>query len=346
MAKEYLLNRDQNAVLAWLMVCMLLVAAMVTLGGYTRLSGAGLSITQWKPIHGTLPPSGQAQWEEEFSAYKQTPQFQKVNSSMTLEEFKEIYWPEYFHRLLGRLVGIALLVPFIIFLARGSLSRHVAMHVGGIFLMGALQGFIGWFMVMSGLVDNPRVSHVRLALHLTMAFAIFGLIEWLWLDLMAEHEWWKKTPHSEAITSRYDPLSLYVIWLFFYGLQVLFGAFLAGLHGGFVYNTWPTMNGKFLPDSFAGDIELVQFIHRWLAAMVVGGFVLWWCLCAEYAKNIHLTKACAAIASLLGLQFLLGVLTLINVVPLHLALAHQLGALALFASALYLLHKLVAEVKE
>jgi cytochrome c oxidase assembly protein subunit 15 len=345
MTKEFLLNRDQRSVLVWLFVCMLLVASMVTLGGYTRLSGSGLSITEWKPIHGVLPPMGNAQWGEEFAAYQQTPQFQKVNSSMTLEEFQSIYWPEYFHRLLGRLIGVAVLIPFVVFLARKSLSQSVIMHIAGIFLLGALQGFIGWFMVQSGLIDNPRVSHIRLALHLSVAFAIFGLLEWLWLDLLKEHLWWKEEARLHVDIPRFDPLSGFIIWLFAFCLQILFGAFMAGLHAGFVYNTWPMMNENWLPDSFAGNIELIQFIHRWLAAAVLGGFFIWWIMSWNYITNIRLGFTCEIMAALLVGQFILGVLTLVNIVPLYLALSHQLGALVLFAGSLFVLHRLVTEVK-
>jgi len=323
---------------------MALVAMMVTLGGYTRLSGAGLSITEWKPVHGTLPPMSATAWEEEFAAYKETPQFQKVNSTMTAQEFKIIYWPEYFHRLLGRLIGFAVLIPFIIFLARKSLARPAIMHIGGIFILGALQGFIGWFMVQSGLVDNPHVSHVRLALHLAMAFAIFGLLEWLWLEVsgcgLRVAGCGKEIKTLITLPATRTPLPGFSFWFSLLCLQIIFGAFMAGLHGGFVYNTWPTMNGKWLPESFSGDIELIQFIHRWLAAAVVGGFVLWWFYCRQYVNNMHLTKACVVMSFLLGAQFLLGVLTLIEIVPLHLALPHQFIALALFAVAVGILFKL------
>jgi heme a synthase len=345
MTEQFLINRDHRTVVVWLFVCMLFVAAMVTVGGYTRLVGAGLSITEWKPIYGTVPPASDEEWAAEFSSYQQSPQFQKVNSTMTLEEFKNIYWPEYFHRLLGRLTGIAVLIPLIVFIVRRSLSRPVVMHIGGIFLLVALQGFMGWFMVKSGLADNPRVSHIRLATHLTIAFTIFGLLEWLWLSLMVEHGWWKKKPRAPLPPSSVDPLTLFVLWLFFFCLQILFGAFMAGLHAGFAYNTWPTMNGKWIPESFAGDVELIQFIHRWLAAVVVGGFFVWWITCWRHIQNIQLTGACMTMGLLLCAQFLLGVLTLIEIVPLHLALPHQLMALVLFSGSLYLLHKLVDEVQ-
>jgi cytochrome c oxidase assembly protein subunit 15 len=345
MAKDFLISRDHVPVIAWLLVCMALVAGMVALGGYTRLSGSGLSITEWKPIHGVFPPANDQEWEEEFAAYKESPQFQKENSDMTVETFKDIYWPEYFHRLLGRAIGVVVLIPFIIFIIRGSLARSVMMHVGGIFLLGALQGFIGWFMVQSGLIDNPRVSHVRLALHLALAFAIFGLLQWLWLDVMKEHFWWKEEDHSKAARPGGDPLSFFVVWFFLLCLQILFGAFMAGLHAGFVYNSWPTMNGVWVPD-LSGDVELIQFIHRWLAALVVGGFFVWWAMYREYVINIRLEVACLMMGVLLAVQFYLGVLTLINVVPLDLALSHQLCALALFAGGIFILHQLVVEAKD
>lgn len=344
MAKEFLITRDQVPVIIWLTVCIALVVSMVALGGYTRLSGSGLSITEWKPIHGVIPPANDQEWEEEFTAYQQSPQFKKENSSMTVEEFKGIYWPEYFHRLLGRVTGIAVLIPFIIFLLRRSLSPAAATHIGGIFLLGALQGFIGWFMVQSGLIDNPRVSHIRLAMHLALAFAIFGLLEWLLLSVLKEHFWWKEQDFSKVEQPHNDPLSLFVIWFFFFCLQVLFGAFMAGLHAGYAYNTWPMMNDNWIPD-LSGDIELIQFIHRWLAVFVVGGFFIWWALCRKYIIDLRLELACMVIGIILGVQFYLGVMTLINIVPLKLALWHQLSALALFSGGIYVMHRLIAEAK-
>ncbi len=155
---------------------------MVIIGGYTRLSGSGLSITEWKPIHGTLPPLNESQWQEEFSAYQHSPQYRKINSGMTLAEFKTIFWPEYIHRLLGRIIGAVFFLPLVVFAIRGSISKRFGWRLAGIFALGGLQGLIGWLMVASGLVDNPQVSAIRLALHMGVAFAILGMVVWMAMD--------------------------------------------------------------------------------------------------------------------------------------------------------------------
>lgn len=332
-----LLHRDRKAVSAWLMLCLLLVTLMVVIGGYTRLSGSGLSITEWKPIHGTLPPLSQAEWDEEFDAYKQSPQYRKVNTGMSLDEFKTIFWPEYLHRLLGRLVGFVVLLPLAVFGLRKSFTRRFGLRIAGIFLLGGLQGLIGWLMVKSGLIDNPAVSHFRLALHLSIAFVLFALLLWTILDI--RHEPAARAPRTRA-------LCWYKSWLTLLCLQIILGAFVAGLHAGLIYNTFPTMNGQWLPDGmfmrpWLENIGLVQFLHRWMAVAVAVGFLFWWFFHKEHVKNGRLGKACSWVAVVILFQFLLGVATLLHQVPLPLALAHQFMALVLFGLGVYLLHRLV-----
>jgi heme a synthase len=334
-----LLHRDRRAVSAWLIACALLVVAMVVVGGYTRLSGSGLSITQWKPIHGIIPPIGEAQWQEEFDAYRASPQYQKINQGMTLAEFKIIFWPEYFHRLLGRMVGLVFFLPLLFFMARRSLTRRLSFRLIGIFALGGLQGVIGWLMVKSGLVNDPHVSHLRLALHLSLAFAIFGLLLWTILDIGTDKD---PSPQPVPIT--------YLLWFLLLCLQIILGAFVAGLHAGLIYNTFPTMNGEWLPGgllsmqpwylNFVENITLIQFMHRTLAVIVAGGFLLWWYSHRTYVKNAHLGKVCLGVALVIAVQFTLGVLTLLHQVPLSLALLHQAVALLLFALAVALLHGL------
>ncbi len=309
---------------------------MVFVGGYTRLSGSGLSITEWKPIHGVIPPLSMAEWEEEFTAYRASPQYLKINKGMSLDEFKTIFWPEFWHRILGRIIGAVFIVPLLFFAIRRSISKRFGLRLTGIFALGGLQGFIGWFMVASGLIDNPHVSHLRLALHLSLAFLIFALILWALLDI---HNKSPKAPH----TTKH---SLYKGWFVLLCTQIIIGAFVAGQHAGLIYNTWPTMNGQWLPselwsgETWHENLALIQFIHRKIAIFLAVSFIFWWFLYSAYVKNNHLGKAVLGIGFTLFLQFALGVATLLWQVPLWLALAHQMTALLLFAFAVNLLHKL------
>lgn len=303
---------------------------MVMVGGYTRLSGSGLSITQWKPVHGVIPPVSEADWWVEFESYRLSPQYEKINKGMSLDEFKTIYWPEYFHRLLGRAVGFLVLLPLLVFLARRSISKKLGWRLAGIFALGGLQGVVGWYMVKSGLVNDPHVSHIRLALHLSIAFAIFGWLEWTLLEVVASCRLQVASdPYSQLATRNLQ------LWFSLLCLQIVLGALVAGLHAGLVYNTFPTMNGEWLP-SF-DHLTLVQFAHRWLAVIVALGFLWWW-----YSHRDHAGfKACLAVVLLLALQFTLGVATLLYAVPLHLALLHQATALLLFGAAVWLLYATV-----
>lgn len=329
-------RRDKRVVAVWLCICLLLVASMVLVGGYTRLSGSGLSITEWKPIHGVIPPIGEAEWDEEFQSYRASPQYEKVNKGMTLEEFKVIYWPEYFHRLLGRLIGFVFLFPLLVFAARRSITRRFGLRLTAIFALGGLQGAVGWLMVASGLVDSPYVSPIRLAVHLSLAFAIFALILWALLDIV---------PSRQSPVSRLRPatgdwgLETFLFWFTLLCLQIILGALVAGMHAGLVYNTWPSMNGQFMPDSLISDgVTMVQFLHRKLAIGVAVLFIFWWYWQRLYVRENGLVRHVAMLAVVLAVQFALGVLTLLHAVPLPLALAHQMTALLLFAAATHLLH--------
>jgi heme a synthase len=333
MTKLPLIHRDRPAVIVWLVLCLALVAAMVMVGGYTRLSGSGLSITEWKPIHGVIPPLNAAEWQEEFDAYRATPQYEKINKGMSVEEFKTIFWPEFFHRLLGRLVGVVVLIPLLVFMLRRSISRPLTLRLLGIFALGGLQGALGWYMVKSGLIDDPKVSPFRLAAHLSLAFAIFGLLLWNLLAIL--------TPDTSP--RRYD--RLYLAWFSLLCLQIVLGALVAGSHAGLLYNTWPDMNGQFLPPEilepqpFLENPGLIQFLHRTLAVLVAVLFLLWWYLHRGHVKNNCLGKVCLCVAAVMAFQFLLGVMTLLHQVPLALALAHQAGGLFLFAAAIVLLRR-------
>jgi len=344
-----LIHKDRKKVIIWLSTCLFLVSLMVLLGGYTRLSGSGLSITSWKPIHGIIPPIDDAEWMEEFSAYKATPQYNLVNKGMELADFKVIFWPEFWHRVLGRTVGFVFFLPLLIFATRGSFSRQFFLRLTGIFALGGLQGAIGWIMVKSGLADLPYVSPIKLALHLSTAFAIFTLILWAILDVV-NGGWWSVAGEKEIkkpSTIHHSPFTTYYFFLTLLAVQIIFGALVAGSHAGLLYNTWPSMNGGFLPDGIFAqplmqNLGLIQFIHRNLAILVAIGFPLWWLANRTFIKQNRLNRICIVVFSLIFAQFALGVATLILQVPLPIALAHQMNALLLWAAAVWLWYKIKA----
>lgn len=335
-----LVYKHSRLVALWLIMCAALVASMVLVGGYTRLSGSGLSITEWKPIHGAIPPLSEAEWQEEFDAYKTIPQYEQVNKGMSLDEFKGIFWPEFWHRLLGRVIGVVFLLPLIFFTFTASVTKRFAARLLMIFALGGLQGFMGWYMVSSGLTENIYVSHFRLAAHLALAFAIFGLLVWAIADVLLAH----KPGHGVGFR-------FYGVWFALLCLQILYGALVAGLHAGLLYNSYPAMNGMWLPPELFDKTPLwlnlfenhttVQFIHRKLAIFVVLGYFFWWYFNRKSVRECGLSATCIVVALVIGLQFLLGVLTLVNAVPLYLALKHQMTALLLFGVSVFLYHRIV-----
>jgi cytochrome c oxidase assembly protein subunit 15 len=333
----------ERRIAAWLITCCALVFAMVVLGGVTRLTRSGLSIVEWQPIVGTLPPLSSADWQELFLKYQQTPEYQKVNPGMSLDGFKGIFWLEYFHRLLGRLIGVAFLAPFLYFLWRRALALPLALKLGGVFVLGALQGLMGWYMVKSGLVDDPRVSQYRLTAHLSLAIAIYGGMLWVALDLL-----FPEAGRSVALRGlrRVRRLAWAVTVLVI--AMVVTGGFVAGIRAGYAYNTFPLMNGQLIPPelfliepwylNFFNNMATVQFDHRliaWLLAFAVPW--LWYeagraGLPARTRLLTHLLLAATAV------QVALGIATLLLVVPTALAAAHQAGALVVFTIALTLNH--------
>jgi len=335
----------ERRIAAWLITCCALVFAMVVLGGVTRLTRSGLSIVEWQPIVGTLPPLTSADWQALFLKYQQTPEYQKVNPGMTLDGFKGIFWLEYFHRLLGRLIGVAFFVPFLYFLWRRALALPLALKLGGVFVLGALQGAMGWYMVKSGLVDDPRVSQYRLTAHLLLAIAIYGGMLWVALDLL-----FPVARRNVALRGlrRARRLAWAVTVLVI--AMVVTGGFVAGIRAGYAYNTFPLMNGQLIPPelfliepwylNFFNNMATVQFDHRliaWLLAFAVPW--LWYeagraGLPARTRLLTHLLLAAAAV------QIALGIATLLLVVPAALAAAHQAGALVVFTIALTLNHSM------
>ncbi|MEO8344134.1 MAG: COX15/CtaA family protein [Betaproteobacteria bacterium] len=339
--------RENRVVAAWLLVCCALVFAMVVVGGVTRLTHSGLSITEWQPIVGTLPPLSAADWDSAFAKYQLTPEYEQVNKGMALSEFQRIFWWEYFHRLLGRVIGVAFLLPFLWFLARRKIPPGYGPRLAGIFVLGAAQGALGWYMVRSGLVDDPRVSQFRLTAHLGLAFLIFAAMLWAALSLRAH-------PRVNPVPANPENASLRrwaaaIAGLVF--LQALAGGMVAGIHAGFAYNTFPLMNGAIVPaeilllepwwKNLFYNMATVQFDHRllaWILAFVVP--VLWWRVRRKVDTPPGARVGAHLLLAMLAVQVALGILTLVHVVPVPLAALHQAGAVLLFAFALNLAHAL------
>jgi cytochrome c oxidase assembly protein subunit 15 len=326
----------------WLLTVAALIFAMVSLGGATRLTGSGLSITEWQPIIGTVPPLSDAAWQEAFEKYRQIPQYEHVNRGMSLAAFKLIYWWEWTHRFLGRLIGAVFALPFLYFLCAGEIDRRLMWRLGGILVLGGLQGFVGWYMVSSGLADRISVSQYRLAMHMTLAVAILGAVLWTALSL---------APAPPACASAGRPARLRGLEAAAGGiaglvlLQIAAGAFVAGLKAGSGYNTWPLMEGQLVPEGLGAlspwwenlfeNTLTVQFNHR-LIAYALAVAVLWhlWALRRATPEPALRTSAAALAAAVLA-QAALGIWTLLAQVPLALALLHQAGAVAVFCLALW-----------
>ena len=333
-------RNGDRAVAAWLLACCALVFAMVVVGGVTRLTHSGLSIVEWQPIVGALPPLDQAGWQETFGKYKQTPEYRLVNPHMTLEGFKGIFWWEYVHRLLGRLIGAAFLLPLLWFALRGRIARALTWKFVVIFALGALQGALGWYMVQSGLVDNPRVSQYRLTAHLGIAFLIYAAMLWIAFDLLFS----RTSPISGVLRRFAFTLAVLVF------VMVLSGGLVAGIRAGLAYNTFPLMNGRLVPPeifsldpwylNFFSNMATVQFDHRliaWLLAFLVSWF---WLRVRRAAVPQRAKLGAHLLLVALAVQIALGIATLLLAVPIPLAAAHQAGALLVFSTALFVAHSL------
>jgi cytochrome c oxidase assembly protein subunit 15 len=334
----------RKQVAGWLLVCCALVFAMVVVGGVTRLTRSGLSIVEWEPLIGTIPPLSQADWQQLFQEYQQTPEYRQVNQGMSLEQFKGIFWWEYFHRLLGRLIGLAFFLPLVFFALTRKVERALTPRLLGIFLLGGLQGAVGWWMVASGLIDDPRVSHVRLSIHLGLAFLIFAAMFWTALDLLS-------AGRADALDPARARLSRYAAWLsVLLFLMVLSGGLVAGTRAGYAYNTFPLMNGRFFPpeyfmlqpwwQNFLHNMATVQFNHRLIAwALFFLIPALWFA-----SRRVQLPRSAGLASNLLlamlFIQLALGIATLLQGVPVALGASHQAGALVLFALSLWTAHAL------
>ena len=331
---------NDRKVATWLLTLCALVFAMILLGGVTRLSGSGLSMVDWRPIMGWLPPLSDAEWQRTFEMYRQSPEFQKVNFHMTVHDFKGIFWLEYLHRLLGRIIGLAFLVPFLYFAWRGYIRKHEWLKYATMFVLGGFQGVLGWYMVKSGLIDNPRVSQYRLTAHFVAALAIYAYILWVALSLLARHERTARHP--------WFPRTLFLAGLIL--LTMISGGFVAGLDAGLIYNTFPKMGNYWIPPDFSHlsplwlnffeNMGAVQFNHRVLAITTFLVIVTYWWFARTAGLPARLRRGVNALLHTAVLQVALGISTLLLAVPLVLAAAHQAVAVLLFTVVLYLCHGL------
>jgi cytochrome c oxidase assembly protein subunit 15 len=332
---------EQNRAIAkWLLICCGLVFSMVVLGGVTRLTGSGLSMVDWQPVSRLMPPIGAEEWQKTFEMYQQTPEFLEKNSHMDVHDFKGIFWLEYVHRLLGRLIGMVFFFPFVYFLWRGFIRKDEWPKYTLMFFLGGMQGVLGWYMVKSGLVNVPEVSQYRLTAHLVAAFSIFAFMFWVALSRLypdqghERHPWFGKT----------------VTLTMFITITIVAGGFVAGLKAGKIYNTFPMMGEYWLPPGMLAldptwrnlfdNMATVQFDHRILALTTFALIVAYWLKIRTIDLAPRIRIAVNALLHTATLQVALGIFTLLLVVPVFLAATHQAVAMLLFAIALYLCHGL------
>ena len=325
----------RKPVRCWLVICCLLLLAMVALGGYTRLTNSGLSITEWKPVTGVIPPlSGQA-WQEEFSKYQASPEYQKINKGFGMEAFQRIYWVEWLHRFLGRIIGLIFLLPLLWFIWKRQLSRPLIAKLLAIFVLGGLQGAVGWYMVASGLVDNPHVSHFRLTFHLMMAMLIYGWIVWIALTVTNTHS---------SVAASENMRQLCAVTVGWVAVQSALGAMVAGLKAGLIHNSFPLMDGGVLPHdmwqlvpwyiNLLENPSAVQFLHRASGILLcIFGLTVAW---KVQGVDVALRKVACGFALILMVQLILGIITLLLAVPVVLGVVHQVMAFLVLTVALML----------
>lgn len=336
--------RNDRQIAIWLLLVCTLIYAMVVLGGVTRLTRSGLSIVEWDPIMGVIPPISEQEWHETFDKYKLSPEYKKINVGMDLHGFKSIFYFEYFHRLLGRLIGLAFLLPFLYFLIRGRIRKSLVPQMVTMFVLGGLQGLLGWYMVKSGLVDRPHVSQYRLTAHLTAAILIYSYILWTALGLL------RPRPENTGIEN-FSSLRRYGIWVTVAILvMIISGGFVAGTKAGFAYNTFPLMADRFIPEGLLllkpwymnlfENITTVQFNHRMIAYLLMLLVpVYWWRV--QRSQAVPRTHMIAHLMLVMfGIQVALGISTLLLHVPVALGASHQGGALLLLTTALLMNHEL------
>ena len=330
--------QSARQVAAWLMVCCVMVFGMIILGGVTRLTGSGLSMVDWQPIKGVIPPLTQADWQAAFDQYKQFPEFRYINQDMDLSGFKFIFLFEYGHRLLGRLIGIVFFLPMVWFWWQGKILKRYKPKLILMFVMGGMQGLLGWYMVKSGLVDDPHVSQYRLTAHLMLAVLIYGYMLYVARDLGELND---REPSWQVGSTRFE--SFLVVYIL---VMIASGGFVAGTHAGYIYNTFPLMNGVLFPDGLTAltpvwlnafnNVLTIQFNHRWLAygliALVL--FHRWRVNDASSPRLVAANWLMAAVAFQVGI----GIITLLNKVPVALGALHQAGALVVFSASVMVLY--------
>lgn len=337
-------HTNQKPIAIWLLVCCAMVFAMIVLGGVTRLTGSGLSMVEWDPIMGILPPLNQAQWQETFLLYQQFPEYIQKNAGMSLDEFKSIFWFEYAHRVLGRSIGIVFLLPFLFFLITRRVDRALSPKLIAMFVLGGLQGLLGWYMVKSGLINEPHVSQYRLTAHLGLAVAIYFYMFWVALDLLYP----TTDERTKYANRKLTGFSLLVSFSIFF--TILSGGFVAGTRAGFAYNTFPLMGGQWIPDgllslspawrNFFENVTTVQFDHRVLAMLLCAMVFVLWGVLARSEQVPRVRTGGHLLLAAMAMQIALGISTLLLHVPVTLATAHQAGAIVLFTASVFLSHQL------
>ncbi|MBI06354.1 MAG: heme A synthase [Rhodospirillaceae bacterium] len=340
-------TKSEQAIAVWLFVMCGLIFAMVLLGGITRLTHSGLSMVEWRPLMGTLPPMSETDWQEVFEKYKQFPEYQKINLGMTLSEFKRIFLFEYSHRVLGRAIGIAFALPFLYFLIRRRLTWYLASRLVVMFVLGGLQGLLGWYMVQSGLVERPDVSAYRLTAHLGLAVVIYAYI--LWVAMSLWHTRGVAAPKSRQGLRIAAPIVTGTIFL-----TILSGGLVAGNDAGLAYNSFPLMDGRFVPAdifrlepwwrNFFENLPLVQLDHRLFALLSVIASLMVWCLSLRESLSCGARRAFTGWAAMVLVQLGLGIATLLLFVPIWVGALHQAGALLTFTMALWACHELSPKV--
>lgn len=334
------MKKDNKKVIYWLLTGCFLIFIMVIVGGITRLTDSGLSISNYKLITGTIPPLNETEWQEAFELYQQYPEYQKLHSHFTINDFKSIYFWEWLHRVIGRVIGMIFIIPFIYFLITKQLTKKTIKKCLVLLILGGFQGFLGWYMVKSGLVDMPDVSHYRLATHLTTAFLTFAATLWVALDLFY--------PSKKSVNIKFR--NLIVVSYIILVIQIIYGAFVAGLKAGLLHNHWPLMNeGKFIHHTvyalnpfYKNLIEnpsAIQFVHRTLAYLVVVSILMLWYKSRKLSLSNLQKKGINTLLILVGFQFLLGIFTILYAVPLWLGIAHQIGAFFLLSAMTFTLHR-------
>lgn len=329
-----IVNNNERLIANWLTVCCVVIFGMIILGGVTRLTHSGLSMVEWRPLLGIIPPLTEAEWMRVFTIYKASPEYQLINFGMDLAGFKSIFLFEYLHRVLGRLIGILYFLPLVIFRMRGQIPSDVKGRLVLFLILGGCQGLLGWFMVKSGLVDDPRVSQYRLASHLGLAIFLYSCLVWLAFELHARARGVQK-----SATAILAPWPIALIALVF--IMCLSGALVAGTRAGFAYSTWPLMGNSFIPDglysmtpwwkSIFEDITTVQFNHRMFAYVLIV-LIGYWCV-DLWGKGLRLASACVAVA--LTVQVLLGISALLLHVPVTIGAAHQGGSAVLLTALIF-----------